>query len=145
MSFRLQGKSYLITWSQISCLWGLTNDDIFAQVFQILSSFPRQRQPARALIALEAHKDGGDHIHAFVEYDRRLDHILTNQWDFDGKHPNVKPKRTKKERFVSHDYLLKDGTFKYFGDWIAFARDREQSSAEPISIDLAQTAKDAID
>lgn len=142
MAFRLQGKSFLVTWSQVTHNWEHDNHDIFTTLQRTLNE---PKTPARGLIALELHADGGDHVHAYIEFPNKIDIRLTDQWNYNERRPNVKAKRTRRERYAAYDYCLKDGIYFHFGDWIPFTTEREsgdgQVRQEPI--DLSQTAKDS--
>lgn len=46
-------------------------------------------------VGLEQHEDGGNHIHAYAEWLRRIDVRDERHFDVDGQHPNVQPVRSK--------------------------------------------------
>jgi len=44
-------------------------------------------------IGLEQHEDGGNHLHAYVEFADKLNVRDAKYFDVDGKHPNIQPVR----------------------------------------------------
>ena len=66
----------------------------------------------RMIVANETHEDGGRHVHALVEFDRRKD-IRPNFFDIGSEHPNIgiwsNRNQTYDSWFVNHwDYCTKE-------------------------------------
>lgn len=62
---------------------------------------------AECIIGREDHLDGGNHLHAFVDFGRRYRSASQRQFDVDGCHPNIVPSRGSPEK--GYDYAIKDG------------------------------------
>jgi len=116
-SFRLRGAYFLITWAQL--------DTEHVTIFETLDNYCSIK---RCIIAREIHQDGEPHFHAFVEFDRRLDRALSTQWDINGRHPNVKAKRSRGERNTASSYVRKDDDWIEFGDWDDDSNDTHDQS-----------------
>lgn len=104
--YRLRGKHFLITWSQVD--WGVTWDDVQALLVGPIGATAYS-------VGREHHADGGIHFHAYVAYDRSQDRTIRDQWDLSGQHPNIKAKRSKPEQESAHTYTKKDGDFIEYG------------------------------
>lgn len=102
--YRLRGTHFLFTWAQ--------TDTDHVTVFNLLDSYS---DVSGAVLARELHTDGEPHFHAFVEFASSLDRRLTTQLDIDGKHPNVKPKRYKRDRLDAAEYCKKGDQWITFG------------------------------
>lgn len=94
-SFRLQSRYVLLTYAQCGTL------DPWA-VHDTIASFP-----AECLIGRESHADGGTHLHAFVDFGRRVDLRNPRRFDVDGFHPNIQPCGRTPQKML--DYAIKDG------------------------------------
>uniref|UniRef100_A0A8E7G292 Replication-associated protein n=1 Tax=Grus monacha Genomoviridae sp. TaxID=2814962 RepID=A0A8E7G292_9VIRU len=94
-TFRLQSRYVLLTYSQCGDLdpW-LVHDTII--------SFP-----AECIIGRENHRDGGIHLHAFVDFGKRIDLRDNRRFDVDGRHPNIAPCGRTPQTML--DYAIKDG------------------------------------
>jgi len=94
-SFRVQARYVLLTYAQCGDLdeW---------RVHDVITSFP-----AECLIARETHADGGIHLHAFVDFGRRVDIRNPRRFDVDGHHPNIQPCGRTPQKML--DYAIKDG------------------------------------
>jgi len=62
---------------------------------------------AECIIAREDHIDGGTHLHAFVDFNRKFRSRDVRVFDVGGFHPNVSPSRGTPEK--GYDYATKDG------------------------------------
>lgn len=62
---------------------------------------------AECIVAREDHKDGGTHLHAFVDFNRKFRSRDVRIFDVGGFHPNVSPSRGTPEK--GYDYATKDG------------------------------------
>ena len=66
-----------------------------------------RRFQLKCLIARETHADGGIHLHAFVDFGRRVDIRDPRRFDVDGFHPNIQPCGRTPQKML--DYAIKDG------------------------------------
>lgn len=124
-SFRIRGSVFLVTWAQL--------DVEHLEVFDRLDTYCSIE---RCIIARELHQDGQPHFHAFVEFDKRLDRNLTDQLDIGGRHPNVRAKRTKRERTDAANYVRK-------GDcWIEYGHFDDGDGSEDKLLDIIQACND---
>lgn len=62
---------------------------------------------AECIIGREDHADGGTHLHAFVDFNRKFRSRRVDIFDVDGRHPNIVPSRGSPGR--GWDYAVKDG------------------------------------
>lgn len=77
-SFRIQAKSFFLTYPQCT------------QTKQALKQFlDTKGRVVYYLIGQETHEDGGQHLHALVTYDKKINVRSQNFFDFNGAHPNV--------------------------------------------------------
>jgi len=93
--FRLQARYVLLTYAQCGDLdpW---------VVHDVITSFP-----AECLIGRETHADGGTHLHAFVDFGRKVDIRDPRRFDVEGFHPNIQPCGRTPQKML--DYAIKDG------------------------------------
>lgn len=119
----MRGRAFLFTWAQL--------DSDHVAVFSILEQLPLHR----AVIARELHQDGNSHFHAYVELDRPIDRNVTTQFDIDGVHPNIAPKRTKSEKTAARNYCRKET------DWINYGYDDDESDS---GSDTARTVREKL-
>lgn len=94
-TFRLQSRYVLLTYSQCGELdpWS---------VHDTIASYP-----AECLVGRENHADGGIHLHAFVDFGRRINLRDPRRFDVGGHHPNVQPCGRTPQKML--DYAIKDG------------------------------------
>lgn len=59
------------------------------------------------IVAREDHRDGGSHLHAFVDFGKPFRSRRTDVFDVGGYHPNISP--TKQTPSAGYDYACKDG------------------------------------
>jgi len=95
MSFRFSAKYGLLTYAQCG------NLDPF-KIVTLLSQLG-----AECIVGRETHEDGGIHLHAFFEFEKRPNLRNPRIFDIDGLHPNVQPSRGTPEK--GYDYAIKDG------------------------------------
>lgn len=124
---RIKGKRFLITWAH-------HNVDDLEEIHTFLNGIGTVKF---ARIAREHHQDGDIHIHAYVEYERALDRRNTRLFDHNGKHPNVKPKRTKKEWTNAYTYIEKEYAFEDFGE-------NPQTEEEPENVNIVERARQSV-
>lgn len=94
-NFRAQTRYVLLTYAQCGDL------DHWA-VHDVITSYP-----AECLIGREDHADGGVHLHAFVDFGRRVNLRDARRFDVDGYHPNIQPCGRTPQKML--DYAIKDG------------------------------------
>lgn len=104
--FRVRGKAFLITWAQC--------DADHVTIFDLLCTLG---EPARAIIARERHEDGAFHMHAYVEFPTNVDRRVRDSLHALGRHPNIGPKRTARERTSAAEYVRKGDDWIEYGDW----------------------------
>ncbi|ANC51567.1 RepA [Faeces associated gemycircularvirus 14] len=94
-TFRLQSRYVLLTYAQCGDLdpW-LVHNHVVAF-------------PAECIIGRENHADGGIHLHAFVDFGKRVDIRDNRRFDVGGFHPNIAPCGRTPQKML--DYAIKDG------------------------------------
>ena len=70
-------------------------------------SRPYCRISAECIIGREDHADGGTHLHAFVDFGRRVNIRDPRRFDVEGFHPNIQPCGRTPQKML--DYAIKDG------------------------------------
>lgn len=102
MSYRLQAKNILLTYSQVD------NDDAFLRTpsahFDHCTSLLGPLDVYR--LGREFHQDGGTHFHAYVSPSNKCSTRNARLFDYAGYHPNVRPVR--KTPWKSWDYVGKE-------------------------------------
>lgn len=96
MTFRFAGKKVFLTYPQCG---ELTKDDVRTHLTDTLGC-------QWYLVASERHEDGGNHIHAYGEWNERFETRNERAFDVAGYHPNVQPARSKRAVLK---YVAKDG------------------------------------
>ncbi|KAI9089863.1 hypothetical protein DFS34DRAFT_597861 [Phlyctochytrium arcticum] len=136
LTFRLQGRAFLIPWSQITY-----NDEpvqqLLSEILPLLTLYGAQ---SFVRVALERHSDGGFHIHCYCQYANRIDRRLSTQWDYRGKHPDVISKRSRREQDAAVSYLEKDGQWADEGSRISVSATGD--SGESLVPDIAAAVAD---
>lgn len=101
MSFRLQAKTFILTYSQVD------NEDAFVRTptdhFDHCTSLLGPLDVYR--LGRELHQDGGTHFHAYVSASTKCTTRNARLFDYAGYHPNVRPVR--KTPWTSWDYVGK--------------------------------------
>lgn len=101
MSFRLQAKSFILTYSQVA------NEDAFVRTpsshFDHCTSLLGTLDVYR--LGRELHQDGGTHFHAYVSPSAKCSTRNARLFDYAGYHPNIRPVR--KTPWTSWDYVGK--------------------------------------
>lgn len=104
-AFRLSGKTYLLTYSQVddgTCTAFL--QPTTSHFDHVASTFGT---PNVYRLGREQHQDGGTHFHVFLSFGKRIQSRNERIFDFGGSHPNIKAiPRTPEKAF---DYAGKDG------------------------------------
>ncbi|QIR82241.1 replication associated protein [Chicken genomovirus mg4_1218] len=62
---------------------------------------------AECIVARELHADGGNHLHAFIDFGRRYTTRRADVFDVDGRHPNIQSRL--RDPVAGYDYVIKDG------------------------------------
>ena len=94
-SFRVQTRYVLLTYSQCGDLDPWVVHDLIVGY------------PAECIIGREDHADGGTHLHAFVDFGRRVNIRDPRRFDVEGFHPNIQPCGRTPQKML--DYAIKDG------------------------------------
>ncbi|AMH87663.1 replication-associated protein [Pacific flying fox faeces associated gemycircularvirus-1] len=94
-SFRVQTRYVLLTYSQGGELDPWVVHDLIVGY------------PAECIIGREDHADGGTHLHAFVDFGRRVNIRDPRRFDVEGFHPNIQPCGRTPQKML--DYAIKDG------------------------------------
>jgi len=120
MVFRVQGTHFSLTYPRC-------NVDINA-LLQFFKQFTKGRASVvEVIVCSEQHEDGGDHRHAYIRLDRRIDLRNPRDFDFMGFHANV-------QRCVNPEawknYIKKDGSFM---EW------QNEATNEDNTFELART------
>lgn len=110
-----------------------------------VASFLRTRGTIkRMIVADEKHQDGGGHVHALVEFDRRKD-VRLNYFDIGTEHPNIQVwtnrEQTYDSWFVNHwDYCCKEDLSPILiGTRPSVERKRKREETFQIAMNLAIT------
>lgn len=138
MAFRLKGTCFLITWSQLPLTENLQDAANLLQSILPLLHLYGDTSFVRA--GIERHQDGGYHCHCYCQYARGIDRRLSNQWDLLGQHPNVRSKRTRRERTAAIAYTAKDGVFAESGELEPVGVDSDASTIPDLATEIANHA-----
>lgn len=112
MSFRFDAKKVLLTYSQ-------TPHDADG-LFEFINGLAAVLW---ARIALETHEDGGQHMHAAVEFRERFSSRQARVFDYNGSHPNIQYVRSVR---ATLEYLKKEA-FRDYGDVPSSAANRARA------------------
>lgn len=121
---RIKGKRFLLTYPQ--------QDGEHHELFTFLDE---TKSIKRAVIAKEPHEAGGVHFHAYIELEQPVDVRNIRLFDWNGKHPNIKPKRTKPEWIAAAEYCRKGD------DWVDFGF--EEAEVDDEVFDFVGAVKEA--
>jgi len=81
--FRLNNQRMLITYAK--------SDLKKKALKEFFISKSKKKLPCKVKIARETHKDGSKHMHVLVDYGYRFQSTSLRIFDFEGRHPNIKP------------------------------------------------------
>lgn len=102
--FRINAQRFLLTYPQAT----IDIDDYisFLNTLDI--------KPKRAVVTRELHQDGNEHLHAAVEFERRVNSTRVSIFDYNGHHPNISAARSWA---ACVNYCRKEGALEtsYFG------------------------------
>lgn len=102
--FRLNAKHLFITYPQCG---SVTKE-------QLLTFLQTTGGIRRAIIALEQHQDGNNHLHAYIEYTKRLNIKNPRKFDMEGLHPNITSCRNI---MASINYCIKEDEHPLYFNW----------------------------
>lgn len=105
--YRFAAKNVFLTYAnQDGNGWGVPN---MQELFQFLQTI----KPIKYIVlSKEQHRDGSDHYHAVIQFQRRFDTTNPRVFDFNGWHPKIESPRSIR---ASINYVKKDGEFLEFG------------------------------
>lgn len=130
MPFRLCAKKFLLTYPQ--------HDGTKEELLDHLRTFGAIKQ---YVICRELHSDGHPHLHACIEYDRKVDTTNPNHFDFQEKHGNYQSVRrwvNAVEYVKKGDDFIEEITSSISMDWPAIL---EAADSEESFMDLCLTHK----
>ncbi|AXF50879.1 replication-associated protein [Lolium perenne-associated virus] len=104
MSFRLQSKILLLTYSQADAI-------DHERLFKFLSGL---KQPIRIRVGKEAHMDGHTHYHAYAEWEKKYETTDARHFDFESIHPNIVSR--VRDPLSAWNYCGKDGVAIDYGE-----------------------------
>ncbi|QDJ95259.1 replication-associated protein [Capybara virus 26_cap1_2125] len=103
MTFRMNAKNYFLTYPQCE----VAKEDMLAAFLE-----KEGDRIKWMVVAHELHKDGGDHLHVQVEYERPRNVRKEDYFDFHGCHPNIQATRRIKV-FVDFYYVIYSNILTY--------------------------------
>lgn len=115
-NYQLQARYVFLTYAQCD----VSKEDLLDH---LTTDLPKQC--LFALVGHERHLDGGDHLHAFLDFGDKLRTRNQRYFDFRGYHPNVQGARNPKE---AYEYCKKDGDFVCDGEVPTFSNTAERNS-----------------
>lgn len=83
-SFRINSRRFLLTYAQANI--DLHDFIVWLQSLQV--------PVTRAIVCRELHQDGNEHVHAAVEFERRVNTTRVSIFDYEGYHPNISASRS---------------------------------------------------
>ena len=132
--FRIAGKAFFLTYPQCEA----SKEDLAA----FLKGKGRTNS---VVVAKEAHETEGNHLHAYVNYERRHDIKKTDYFDFQGHHGNY---QTCKNYLAVIKYIKKDGDYLEEGidtKQYEAARESKKSTIGAKLIKREQTVEQAVE
>lgn len=111
-TFRICGNSFFLTYPQ-------TNHDV---ADELLTFFKSLRDYQGCVIGKELHEDGSEHLHALVQFCKRIDSTRQSFFDVAGRHPNIQVARRPSDVYK---YVTKDGNFIKDGELTRIGRTKE--------------------
>lgn len=116
--YRLRGQRFLLTYPQ--CPHSAAG---------ALSDKCAQMGSQRYLVCKELHADGGEHLHAYVEFPAMQTYLDPKSWDFDGHHGNYQAARSANR---AAGYVAKDGDLVAVGFTPAEIETLKRRVREPV-------------
>lgn len=117
--YRLRGQRFLLTYPQCP-----------HDAAEALSAKCAAMGSQRYLVCKELHQDGGQHLHAYVEFPAQQTYLSPTAWDFAGHHGNYQPARSANR---AAGYVAKDGDLIAIGFTPAELETLKKRSREPIT------------
>ena len=113
--FLLTGKGIFLTYSQISDLEIDERDvrEVFTKQITNCLSETKKSTFSGICVALEKHKDGSGHIHAYLDFSAKFETTNERYFDVLGKHPNMTSIRSREKALA---YCLKEDRKAYLDD-----------------------------
>lgn len=130
--FRLQGKSFIITWPQCNELKETVLNRIVSHYQETL---------AFAIVSHENHQDGSPHLHAVLSFKEKKTFSGANCFDsLANSHGNYQTARQLRQ---SVKYVVKDGDFIAHGvdvsEYLQAAESKQSTKATLMALELAKT------
>jgi len=111
-SFRFYAKHFFLTYLQCPCPK--------EQLLELLQSLLQlARQPYYILVARELHEDGNPHLHAMVQYTKKIQTSSTTFFDLTGTNGKINHPSMEKLHppTASRQYIQKGGEFVKWGEF----------------------------
>jgi hypothetical protein len=122
--FRINARKLFLTWPRCS----IPKEVILKNILELLD-------PLVCIVSQEKHKDGGAHLHAFIEFNRKRDFRGSDYFDSiaDGQHGNYQPARNRRRTIL---YVTKDKDYICHGIDDAGITNLKNRQALGASLDL---------
>lgn len=103
-TFRINSRRFLLTYAQAT----INPADFWTWLNTLVI------KPTKAIVTRELHADGNEHLHASVEFERRVNTTRVSVFDYNGYHPNISASRSWA---ACVNYCRKEGALEtaYFG------------------------------
>lgn len=105
-SYRVRGRAFLLTWSQVE---GASLDTLELFIAERL-------RPTSFICCEEHHADGNLHYHGFIKFDRAIDRQI-ERFFFEGVRPNIQTKTSRNAQENAFYYCTKEGDYRCSDDW----------------------------
>lgn len=93
--FRINAQHFALTYSQCG---DLSKDEVLAYITE-------KRPVDHVVCGLEKHEDGGNHIHVYVRFTKKINVKSERFFDVDGYHPNIQAMRDPRKWY---NYVTKE-------------------------------------
>lgn len=97
-SFRINAKNLFLTYPKCDA----TREDMRDHLYKLLDA---DYGVVKYIVAKEKHQDGTDHLHCFVELNKKLNVQNASYFDYNGHHGNYQSSRSP---FATAKYCIKD-------------------------------------
>lgn len=135
MPFRLRGKRFHLTYAQCA----VEPQEIYETLYIVAQA--NENPIVNFRVAKEKHQDGSDHRHVTVSFTSSWDrpgNAAERLFDVGDHHPNIKPKRTKRQWINAVKYLEKDNDWTDFGEP---GHGYEEEESDETLVDTAKTTE----
>ncbi|AXH77346.1 MAG: Rep catalytic domain protein [Cressdnaviricota sp.] len=141
MVFRLRGKRFHLIYARCNLAPLL--------IYTSLNALGNENDNpvTRLRVASEKHQDGSDHRHVTVAFTRAWDRTGLNAerlFDIINYHPQIKPKRTKRQWINAVVYLEKDGNWEDFAQ-PGHGFEAEEDADETTLVDTAKATNNLLE